>query len=187
MILPAMVIVLFLMGVPKVAAEATAWSVDYTQSRLSFVGTQAGSPFEGDFTRFDADIHFDPEALMTSRVLVRIDMASVATGNQERDTVVRDRDWFDVNRYPEARFETHEIHRLGTDRYEVVATLMIRDFSQPVALPFVLHIDGAEAKADGELTIQRTDFGVGQGQWASAEMVGRDVILRFHLLARRRS
>lgn len=185
MILPALVVVLIIIGTPKVSAQAAAWTMDSPRSQLSFTGSQAGSAFEGEFKRFDADIHFDPANLATSRVAVGIEMASVDTGNQERDVVVRSADWFSVAQFPKARFETEAIQALGDDRYQAAAMLTIRNVTRPVTLPFTLTVEGGEAHATGTLPILRTDFGVGQGQWATGDMVGRDVIIRFDLRARR--
>jgi len=36
-------------------------------SQLTFVGTQAVAPFEGEFEKFTADIELDPKDLATSR------------------------------------------------------------------------------------------------------------------------
>jgi Uncharacterized conserved protein len=187
MILPALVVVLLVIGTPKVSADAPTWAVDYTRSRLGFSGTQGGNPFEGEFKRFDADIHFDPATLATSRVVVDIDMGSVETGNPERDAAVRDRDWFAVGQFPRSRFETSRIDGLGDERYQAAATLTMRDVTKVTTLPFTLTIDGDEAHAKGELKIVRTDWGIGQGQWAAGDTVGRDVVIRFDLLARRAS
>lgn len=38
---------------------AVQWSMQPTESQLTFVGTQAGAPFEGKFEIFTADIKFD--------------------------------------------------------------------------------------------------------------------------------
>lgn len=185
MILPALVVVLILVGVPKVSAEAPAWAVDYTRSRLSFTASQMGQPLAGEFKRFDADVHFDPAALAKSRVTVRIETASVDTGSRDRDAAAREREWFDVARFPEARLTTQEIRANGDGQYVAAATLALRDMSLPVTLPFSLTIDGDEAHATGELTMARTDYGVGQGQWAAGDVIDRDVTVHFDLIARR--
>ena len=61
------------------ALAATQWKMQPKESKLAFVGTQAGAAFEGAFEKFTADIKFDPQDLPGSRFDVRIDMASVNT------------------------------------------------------------------------------------------------------------
>jgi len=176
----ALVAIAFAGARPATAAE---WRIDPTQSRLGFVGTQAGSPFEGRFRQFTADIRFDAADLARSKVVVVIDMASAGTGNGPRDEAVRSADWFNVERFPQGRFETTGFRALGGDRYGAEATLTIRGVSRPVVLPFSLQATPAGTRAAGELTINRIDYGVGQGQWASPQVVGHDVAIRFDLLA----
>lgn len=169
-------------------AEAPAWTVDPSASRLSFAGRQAGVGFEGWFERFTADVRFDPAAPSQSRIDVVIDMASAVSDNRERDALIRGRDWFAVAEHPTARFQTDRIRPLGDNRYEADATLTIRGISRPVKLPFRLEPDRSGAtRASGELTIVRTDYGVGQGSFASGDTVALDVVIRFSILAERSS
>ena len=41
-------------------AGAATWTVDPTRSSLGFEGVQTGSPFQGKFDKFTAQIEFDP-------------------------------------------------------------------------------------------------------------------------------
>lgn len=167
------------------AAEAPAWIVDPAESRLSFSGTQGGAPFEGRFERFTADIRFDPADPATQRILIVIDAASLATGSRERDLTAKDADFLAVARYPEARLAVTSVRRAADGRYEASAELTLRGVTRPLALPFTLSIAGETARAAGEVSIDRVDFGVGQGGWASGDIVGRTVSIRFAVTARR--
>ena len=44
------------------AYAATQWVLQPKQSKLTFIATQAGAPFEGAFENFTADIRFDTNA-----------------------------------------------------------------------------------------------------------------------------
>ena len=113
-------------------AMAAEWRVDPAASRLTFIGTQAGSPFEGSFETFSATIRFDESDLPASKAVVSIDMASVKTGNAQRDDAVKGQDWFGVATYPKAQFETKAFRHVGGNRYEADAVLTIRNGSKPV-------------------------------------------------------
>ena len=63
----------------SVALAATQWTLQPRESKLTFVGAQAGAEFEGACERFIADIKFDPQNLAGSRFDVKIEMASVNT------------------------------------------------------------------------------------------------------------
>lgn len=177
--LPAVAVVV--LGIS--AALASNWRIVPEQSRLGFVATQAGTPFEGTFKRFTAEVRFDRVDLASSRAVVVIDMASAETGNLERDVAVQGADWFAISRFPQARFETKGFRSLGGDRFEADADLTLRDVTRPVTLPFTLQPTADGVRARGEVVIDRSAWGVGQGQWANQQWIPFPVTVRFDLLA----
>ena len=94
------------------AAAATSYTSD-PQSRLEFVGVQAGAEFKGVFHKFTANVEFAPEALASSRIDVQIDMNSVDSLDKDRDTTIRGKDVFDVAHYPTAHYATKSITKSG--------------------------------------------------------------------------
>jgi polyisoprenoid-binding protein YceI len=170
------------------AAEATApgathWLVDAARSRLTFSAEQAGARFEGRFARFEPSIDFDVATPAAGRFVVTVDLASADTRDAERDETLRGRDFFDVARWPQARFESTGFTTAGAGRFEAQGRLTIRGVSHPVrlAFAFVPAADGRTAKLTGGTTIQRLDFGVGQGEWKDTTWVGNPVEIRFDL------
>lgn len=170
---------------PAARAAPAAWTVDKAASRLGFKSSFSGMDFVGTFRRWDAQIVFDPKALGASQATVSIEPASVATGDMERDSALPTADWFDVARFPRAAFVTKSIKSLGGDRYQADGVLTVRDVSRPVSLPFILTIDGDVAKMTGQAVVDRTAFGVGQGQWSSADTVPLNVTVTVSITARR--
>ncbi len=169
---------------PVLAAPA-AWVVDKASSRLGFKSAFAGAPFDGEFRRWDAQIAFDPAALDASKAEVSVDMGSGTAGEDSRDDAMPTADWFDVAHFPKATFTTRSIKSLGGDRYQASGDLTIRGVSKPIELPFTLAITGDQAKMDGEVTINRTTFGVGQGEYTSPDSVPFDVTIVVSLSAHR--
>lgn len=168
------------------SASAASWVVETGQSRLGFAGNQSGTVFEGRFTNWQADIDFDPARPAAGHAVVTIDMASAVTGDATRDQSLPQADWFAVKAFPQARFEAREFRARGGNAFETSGDLTIRGVKKPVVLPFTLDIDGDVAHAKGRLSLLRTDFGVGQGAWSTAEMVGLEVSVTIDLTARRR-
>ena len=68
-----------------------------------------------------------------SHVSVRIGMASVSSGAPDRDDHLRSADFFDVERFPEATFESSAVRWQGR-RAVVVGDLTIVGVSRPVEL-----------------------------------------------------
>ncbi len=172
-------------------AFAQVWTVE-DGSQIRFTALQQGSPVEGRFDRFTADITFDPKDLAKSLVEVEIDASSITTGHKDRDTALRSSAFFDVQRWPMARFRTIELSHGQGNAYQAKGELTIRDVTRAVVLPFTLSIgadpgkpDRLLAEAKGELTISRLDYGVGQGDWASTKTVGEPVVIDIEIRASR--
>jgi cytochrome b561/polyisoprenoid-binding protein YceI len=170
-----------------VAAEPvpSQWVVQGGSS-LGFTATWSGRPIEGRFDKWDADILFSPDALADSRLRVTVDIASVATGDAQRDASLPSADWFGAAAHPKAVFVAKDFRQTGEGRYEARGTLDLRGVSKPVTLRFSLAIKGDTATAKGEATIDRTRFGVGQGEWAATDQIAAPVKIDFALNARRK-
>ncbi len=165
-----------------------AWVVDYPESAVTFTATQSGAPVEGRFEQFTADLAFDPEELAGSSFVVEIDMASVESGNTDRDNALRSNGLFDVAVWPLAIFEADDVAAVGDGQYEARGTLTLRDQTLPIVLPFTLSLDGAPgerlATAEGSVTINRTDYGVGQGMFADTSVIPDPVEIAVRIVAR---
>jgi polyisoprenoid-binding protein YceI len=166
-------------------AAAGNWQVGHEQSRLGFIGTQLGSQFEGEFEEFQADIQFHPDDLAAGEVSVVIDVSSFDTGSADRDDTAMGSEWFAVEEYPEARFEAGEFRHLGGTEFEAAGRLTMKDVTRDVVLPFTLDIEGDTAEMSGELTVDRTDYNIGTGEWTSGETVGLEVTITIDLTATR--
>ena len=167
------------------SAAAGNWQVDDEASRLGFIGQQLNMEFTGGFARFDADIDFHPDDLTASAVSVVIDVASFDTGSGDRDGTAMGADWFAVDQYPEARFEADDFRFLEDNAYEAAGRLTIKNVSREVVLPFTLDVQNGTAVMAGALTIDRVDYAVGTGQWASGDVVAREVTITIDLTADR--
>ena len=167
------------------AAPAPAWSVEQGASRLGFQSSQGGTAFTGQFTRWQAAIRFDPKNLAGSSVMVKVDLASARTGSAERDEALPGDDWFATAKFGQATFAAKTFRDLGGGRYQAVGTLSMRGVTLPLTLGFTLQIQGAQARMTGSTVIDRHAFGVGQGQFASADTVPFAVRVLVSLAARR--
>jgi len=174
-----------LLAALQVAAlpAAAEWAVDPGKSAIRFSGVQVGVPFTGRFERFKAAADFDPAKPEAGHALVLIDLASARTGDVQRDQALPQKDWFDVKTAGEARFEATRFVDKGQGDYAAIGTLTIRGTSRPVTLPFHLTLDGGTAHATGRVGLVRTEFGVGQGAWASGQGVALDVGVEVDIVA----
>ena len=169
---------------PPVSTEPGVWKVE-RGSGLTFSTTWGGEAIRGRFDRWTADIVFSPEALERSRVVVSIDMVSVNSGDAQRDASLPAADWFDAAVHPKATFTATRFDKVGEGRFVARGKLNLRGVSRPLDLPFRLKIDGDRAQVSGVTSLDRTTFGVGQGEWASTDQIPARVTVRVSLKARR--
>jgi len=172
-------------GMALPTAAAPAWTVDKAASHIGFKSSFGGQAVEGTFRRWDAQIQFDPKALMASRVLVTVDVASAATGDASKDEALPTADWFDAARFPRATFAASSFKDLGGGRYQAIGILTLKGVARPVVLPFSLAITGAKARMNGQVALNRSVFGVGKGQFASSETVPFEVAVVVAMAATR--
>lgn len=166
------------------------WNLDPSHSSIEFAVRHMGlSTVRGRFQEFEADIEADADGTPQS-VDLTIDVASITTGEKDRDNHLRSGDFFDAESHPKMRFVSKEIEDLG-DRYEIVGDLTIRGTTKPVTF----EIDLAPARPDpfgnlraaavAEGKINRKEWGLTWNQVleAGALLVGEDVRLSIDLQA----
>ncbi|MEM9422435.1 MAG: YceI family protein [Pseudomonadota bacterium] len=160
------------------------WKVEKASSHLTFTGTAYGKEAKGTFNDFTADIILDVENPAENGIInATISMASFTTGDSDQEGTLPSKNWFWVKEYPTAQFSSSNITKESDGTYHAGGTLTIRGVSQPVTLPFTLSIDGDRAIANGELTLNRQDFGVGQGAYAKPEDILPGVTVDVHIEA----
>ncbi|MES1201348.1 MAG: YceI family protein [Pseudomonadota bacterium] len=163
----------------------STWRVDPGQSAISFSSSVAGANFDGGFSRWHADIRFDPQNLAQSHAEVTIEANSIHTGDAQRDQALPEAEWFDVGSHPTATFRTTSITARGGNRYEAHGTLTIKGASTPVTLPFTLTINGDHASMRGQLSLDRLALNLGKASFPDESQVPRAVSVSVHVEATR--
>jgi polyisoprenoid-binding protein YceI len=168
------------------AGSAASYSADPQQSRLGFIGVQAGADFKGTFRKFTAAVDFAPEALESSHIDVQIDMSSVDSMDKDRDTTIRGADIFDVAHWPSAHYVTRGFTKTATG-YAAQGALTMRGVTKDVPIEFQFTTAPAGAKLEGSAKLNRLDFGAGKGDWKTTEWVADAVRISFSLVLKPKS
>jgi polyisoprenoid-binding protein YceI len=171
---------------PVLAAPPPAWAVDKAHSAVRFSSSFNGAAFSGSFSRWNADIRFDPANLAASQVTAVIDVASAATGDADRDQALPTDDFLAAAKFPRATFTAHAFKALGGGRYLAIGQLTLRGVSKPLSLPFTLKIAGTKATMTASLPLDRLAFGVGQNEWRKTDAIPAAVTVAVAINADRR-
>jgi polyisoprenoid-binding protein YceI len=148
-------------------AAAEKYIVDVTHSAALFQVRHFGVSFvSGRFTDISGTIDVDRENLENSSVEIVVRTASVNTDHEERDTHLRNPDFFDVQKYPTMRFKSSKIKKITDTVGEVTGSFTLHGVTQTITLnvtflgefdvPWGQHRAGFETS----FTIQRSDYGM---------------------------
>lgn len=183
--LPALA--LFMLIAAPAQALAPSWNLQHEQSALTFRPKQMGQEFKGSFGTYSAAINFSPDDLANSKVVVVVQIGTAVTGAPDRDANLKGAEWFDVVKFPEAKFESTSFRKTGDNAYIASGTLTIRDVSLPLDLPFTLTIkDGPDTRTatmDATVVIDRSKYKIGVGQWADTSIIANEVPVDIHVVA----
>ncbi|MDE1939441.1 MAG: YceI family protein [Alphaproteobacteria bacterium] len=164
-------------------ACAAHWVVDAAKSELGFRVAWSNEPFVAVFHSWKADIDFDPADLSHAHVSVTVDLASEASDSPDNDDGLKGAYGFAVSQFPTARFETTDFKRQRDGSYVADAKLTIRGMTRSIRLPFKLTFSGNSVHMTGTTLLDRTSFGVGQGEWAAPAPVAHAVTVTVDLTA----
>jgi cytochrome b561/polyisoprenoid-binding protein YceI len=165
-------------------AAPAPWQVQ-AGGQLGFKADYSGSPVDGSFKRWEADIIFSPDDLAGSKIGVTVDLASVDTADGQRDDSLKGDGFFDVAAHPRATFRSTRITQRGGKAYRAAGTLSLHGVSRPVTLDFTLDIKGDDATVSGSAPLSRTAFSVGTGEWSDTNTIKDGVTVTFSFKAKR--
>lgn len=154
-----------------------AFAADYVQAKgstLTFATQYQGETFSGRFPSFATTLRFDPKQLATSKLDVTIPLTGFSTANKDRDDTLRGADFFNIAKFPTARYVATKFRSLGGNRYAADGTLTLRGVSRPVVLDFT-WTPGKAPVLTGKATVKRLAFNIGGGDWADTELLPDNV------------
>jgi polyisoprenoid-binding protein YceI len=132
---------------------AGEYTIDPAHTSVEFVGRHLMiTKVRGRFPEVSGTITIDDEP-ERSHVEVGIDVASLDTGNGDRDGHLRSTDFFDAEQYPTISFRSTNVEATVSGTWAVTGDLTVRDISRPITLQ--VDFDGANASPMGD---QRVAF-----------------------------
>ncbi len=145
--------------------QAATWNIDPVHSEVGFsVRHMMVSKVRGRFTKFSGQLVTGENPLQSS-VTAEIDLASINTGQEQRDQHIQSADFFEVETYPTMTYKSTGI-RVEDGEYILDGDLTLKGVTKNVPLRLELQGFGEDAQggyragftATGELN--RSDFNV---------------------------
>jgi len=148
---------------PAPVAPAASEQVELTLSKSSgsvaFVGAKISDKHAGKFTEFSGKIRLSPGATEKSQVTVTIAIASMEIEPPKLKGHLMTPDFFDVEKFPTASFESTKIEKSG-DKYSVTGNLNLHGVTKSISFPAMITTSSDSATIKAEFGINRKDFGI---------------------------
>jgi polyisoprenoid-binding protein YceI len=168
------------------SSPVDAEGVTYTiaeDSKLTFVGSKVTGSHDGGFNEFDGTVVIANDDPTQAQIRVDIDAASIWSDNDRLTNHLKSADFFDVEKYPAARFESTKIEAAEAG-YVVTGNLDMRGQSKSIQFPAEIAVDGETLTANADFSITRTDWGINY-KGKPDDLIRERVVVRFDITAKR--
>lgn len=166
---------------PVAVGQSSQWRAVPDMSQLTFVATYEQQPATGLFHDFQVDLRFDPAHPENGALDVTVDIASADMHSSDINDAIQAPEWFGAAEHPTAHFSSTTITGTGPQQFVARGKLALKGAARSIDVPFRWESDGAEATMTGSLTLPRTDFDIGTGQWSAGHPIGLDIKVSFRV------
>lgn len=164
-------------------AKDHSWNIDKDHSGFHFGVTHVFVPVRGYFTEYEGTVKFSADDTEGGMFNFDVSAKSVFTGNAKRDKHLLSADFFNANKFPLITFRSSGVKKTGDGTLLVKGMLTMKETSREITLPLTflgskphpLMKGTTIAGFEGGLTINRLDYGVGNGKFADMGVVDKDV------------
>ena len=161
-------------------AGADEWRM-LDDSEFLFEASWEGTALPGRFTAFDVRLDTGDGRFDKASLIVTVDLAGADMDDPDITEAIAGDEWFGVAEYPQARYTSQSIIETAPGEFRAEGELSLKGVTQAVEVPFTWSESSGRAAMSGELVLDRTQFDVGSGEWASDESIGTAVRLSFKI------
>jgi polyisoprenoid-binding protein YceI len=142
------------------------WDIDASHSTVGFAAKHAVvATTRGHFTSFTGGATIDAASPENSSAWLDVDVASITTGNEQRDGHLKSPDFFDIENHPTMTFRSTSA-KVDDDELVLTGDLTINGVTKPVDVVWEFGgIAGdpwgnTKAGFEGKATISRKEWGL---------------------------
>ena len=144
-----------------------AQAINSEKSVVSFnISNMKLNTVNGTFTGMKGKVVFNENDLENSSFDVSVPSNTVNTGNEKRDTHLKNADFFEVEKYPEIHFTSTAITKTPKG-YKTTGNLTLHGITKPIEI----ILDYQHKTFKGQFTINRFDYKLGEN--TNSFMVGK--------------
>lgn len=145
----------------------TTWNFDPSHSHVGFkVRHLMITNVKGEFSKCSASVTTEDDQFDSAKIKFSAEVASVSTGNDQRDGHLRAADFFDADQFPVIEFESNGMTKTSKSTYTINGNLTIKGITKSVEVNVLaselVKDPWGQIKIGFELTaiINRGDYGL---------------------------
>ena len=149
------------------------------KSKIDFVGSKASASHKGGFKSFSVEGNIDWGDFAKSSLEIEIDATSIWSDDGGLTSHLKNRDFFDVEKFPKIQFDATKIE-LGSDGTAIVSgKLTMLGQTVDISSPCKFEVIDARLVVTSKFSIDRTKWGMNYGQGRVNNDVDLSVALVF--------
>ncbi|HWB64001.1 MAG TPA: YceI family protein [Chitinophagales bacterium] len=114
---------------------STKWAIDAAHSEIGFKAKHLMiSTVKGKFDKFEGQVETNGDDFTTANISFTADVASINTGNADRDGHLKSADFFNAEKFPQLKFTDGKLTLKSGSEYTLTGNLTVRDVTKPVTL-----------------------------------------------------
>jgi len=144
-------------------------------SKVQFVCAHVGAkpdPRKGGFAKFSGNAQVDAATKSLKSLALDIDTNSLWTEFDKLTTHLKSPDFFEVRRFPTAKFESTKIEPAA-----ITGKLTLHGVTKEITMPATITVSDAGVRIASEFTINRLDFGINYDPKKVEEKVALTVVV----------
>jgi polyisoprenoid-binding protein YceI len=128
-------IIAVLLPFSTLLAQNTNWNFDKAHSQIKFEVTHLLiTTVTGKFNNFDGAVKTNADDFTDAVIEFTVETQSIDTDNERRDNHLRSDDFFNAEKFPQMKFISKSMKKVGDNKYKLIGDLTIRDVTKEVEL-----------------------------------------------------
>ncbi len=158
-------------------------SVDSKASKLEFHGAKQSGGHDGGFTNYAGAMSFDENGTL-GEIKFEVDVNSIYTDVEQLTTHLKSADFFEVEKYPRATFESTKVVVATHDltQYTVTGDMTIKGETKSITFPVEVAMKDGKLHSMAEFDINRFDYGIVYAGKAD-DLIKKEVSLKLDFVA----
>lgn len=158
-------------------------TVDSGASKLEFYGSKQTGGHEGGFTNYVGEMSFGADGAI-GQIKFEVDVNSLYTDVEQLTAHLKSADFFEVETYPRATFESTEVVAASTDltTYNVTGDMTIKGETKSITFPVEVAMKDGKLHSKAEFNINRFDYGIVY-EGKADDLINKEVLLKLNFVA----